>query len=95
MKSIIQERKVCYFCSTPYSLAKHHIYFGNGRRKISEQNGFTVWLCNYHHNMSDKSVHFDKALDLYIKRECQEKYESMGHSREEFIKLIGRNYLGD
>lgn len=71
----------------------HHIYGGNGRRKISEREGFIVPLTPAEHNMSSRGVHFNKKLDLWLKQLCQEKYEKMGHSREEFIKLVGRNYL--
>ena len=44
------------------------------------------------HNGSDRGVHFDRAFDLQLKRECQEKYEET-HTREDFMRLIGRNYL--
>lgn len=71
----------------------HHIFEGTGRRKISEENGFIIPLTNSEHNMSNYAIHFNKALDLKIKRECQKRYEEIGHTREEFIKLVGRNYL--
>ena len=70
----------------------HHIYEGTGRRKISEREGFIVPLTHKEHNMGDESVHFNKELDLWLKRLCQKVYEQT-HSREEFIRLIGRNYL--
>lgn len=41
--------------------------------------------------MSDAGVHFDRALDLYLKREQQREYEKT-HSREDFMRLIGKNY---
>lgn len=34
-----------------------------------------------------------RELDLRLKRECQAKFEET-HSREEFMKIFGRNYLG-
>ena len=42
--------------------------------------------------MSDNGVHFNMSLDRYMKRWAQKKYEET-HTREEFLKLIGRNYL--
>ena len=42
--------------------------------------------------MSDKGIHFDKDFDLKVKRECQMEYEKT-HTRQEFMALIGRNYL--
>ena len=94
-KSIItKDMESCYFCGRPRE-AIHHVYPGTARRKISDREGFVVPLCAEHHNMSDYSVHFNSQLGTLLKRVCQAKYETLGHSREEFIELIGRNYLGD
>ena len=94
-KSILTDNlEVSYLSGMPAECI-HHIYEGTGRRKISEREGFIVPLTNREHNMSNNAVHFNKKLDLYFKQLCQSKWESMGHSREEFIKLIGRSYLND
>lgn len=90
MKSILQEDKVCFICGNT-QVHEHHIYFG-ANRKASENNGFKVYLCPYHHNMSDEGVHFNKELDIQLKKMCQEKFEEK-HTREEFMKIIGKNYL--
>lgn len=57
--------------------------------------GFIVWLRRDFHTGSNIAVHGrdGKALDLELKQDCQRAYEALGHSREEFIALIGRNYL--
>lgn len=93
MKSILQTKKECFICSKKTALHDHHIYFGTARRKISEKNGFKVWLC-YDHHEGTFGVHGKKGyeLDKYLKRVCQLKYEET-HTREEFIKLIGKSYL--
>ena len=70
----------------------HHVFGGSGRRTISEKHGFIIPLTNDEHNMSDNGIHFNKEMDLKIKKLCQKKYEET-HSREEFIKLIGKNYI--
>ena len=44
MKSILQNKKESYVSEQTYGLEEHHIYFGSGKRKISEKNGFKVWL---------------------------------------------------
>lgn len=75
-------------------LHEHHIYEGFGRRRQSEKMGAKVWLCAKHHNMSDYGIHFNKEEDMELKRACQRKYEET-HTREEFMELIGRNYLDD
>lgn len=92
--SILQTEKVCYITGSTYSLHKHHIFFGNPGRKISEENGFWVYLVGRLHNQSDEGVHGKngRELDLLLKQHCQRKYEEL-HSREDFMKLIGRNYL--
>lgn len=92
MKSILQNERRCYVCGTTYNLHEHHIYGGTANRKNSEKNGFKVCLCAFHHNMSNEGVHFNRELDLKIKLECQSKFEET-HSREEFMKIIGKNYL--
>jgi hypothetical protein len=70
-----------------------HIYAG-GRRQISEREGFWVYLAGWLHNQSNHGVHGKDGheLDLMLKRHCQLAYERE-HTREEFIALIGRNYL--
>lgn len=93
MKSIIQKNKECYVCKTTYNLHLHHICFGTANRKISDKNGFTVYLCQYHHE-GTYGVHGKngKELNLRLKQECQKKYEE-NHTREEFISLIGRSFI--
>ena len=92
-KSILQSEKVCYLTGSTYNLHKHHIYAGS-RRKISEDNGFWVYLIGHYHNQSNDGVHGKNGqeLDLKLKQDCQRKYEET-HSREEFMELIGKNYL--
>lgn len=68
------------------------MYPGNPNRRISEENGFWVWLRADWHNLASYGVHFNKDLDRKLKQACQEKFEET-HSREEFVRLIGKNYL--
>lgn len=93
MKSILQNKKKCFICSKTIGLHDHHIYFGTARRKISERNGFKVWLCFDHHEgtfgVHGKNGH---ELDLYLKKVCQKKFEEI-NSREDFIRIIGESYL--
>ena len=93
MKSILQSRKRCYICRKEFDIHDHHIYFGNAKRKISEKHGFKVWLCQEHHQ-GTYGVHgkHGHELDKFLKEICQSKYE-VTHTREQFINLIGRNYL--
>ena len=90
--SILQQDRRCYVCGTACGLHVHHVFYGTGNRWNSEKHGFKVYLCARHHNASDAGVHFNRALDLKIKRACQTKFEET-HTREEFMGIIGKNYL--
>ena len=94
MKSILQTVKRCYVCGTTYNIHDHHIFGGTANRKNSENHVFKVFLCGHHHNMSNEGVHFNRELDLKLKRECQAKFEET-HSREEFMAIIVKIYLED
>ena len=52
-----------------------------------------VWLTYLEHR-GTYGVHgkYGHELDLRLKQECQKEYEK-NHTREEFIRLIGKSYL--
>lgn len=91
MKSIISNEHKCFICGRTDWIECHHIY-GGANRKISEKNGFKVNLCHYCHNEPPNGVHHNRNNDLRLKQICQKEYEKT-HTREEFMGLIGRNYL--
>lgn len=107
MKSIIQDKKdhQCYICknflgdhSEKRDLEEHHIFEGVANRKLSEKYGLKVYLCRHHHtgdiNGSRDAVHSkcDNDFDLKLKQIAQVAFEQ-DHSREEFMRAFGRNYL--
>ena len=95
MDSILQSEKKCYITGRHDSLDCHHIFPGSANRKISDENGFWVWLTHDYHNGNDPmAVHNNpnQGYDLMLKQQCQRKYEE-NHTRAEFIKLVGRSYL--
>lgn len=93
MKSLISDNRVCWVCGTIYNLHKHHI-FGGANRKKSDKDGCWVYLCGYHHNLSDEGVHFNRELDLKLKRECETNWlERDGKTEDDFIREYGKNYL--
>lgn len=93
MNSILQSECRCYFCGSYEWIEEHHIFGGDPNRRISEENGFKVFLCHWHHNEPPDGVHFNRRNRLRLQEECQRRYEEMGHTRAEFIALIGKNYL--
>lgn len=91
---MIEENRCCYICKNSTScVEKHHVYFGTANRKISKDNGFEVDLCFKHHR-GTSGVHGKNGLEINtrLKRKWQVDYEKT-HTREEFMRLIGRNYL--
>lgn len=81
----------CYICRRHTETALHHIYYGP-KRKMSDENGFTVFLCPDCHQYGSQAVHRCHDTDLKLKARCQRVYEKT-HSRDEFMALVGRNYL--
>lgn len=98
-KSIIQTKDGrCYLCMRLHGDHRihgvthtHHVYPG-ALRKISDENGFTVYLCPEHHVDGPKAVHNNQKNMRLIQKDCQRKYEET-HTRQQFMDLTGRNYL--
>ena len=92
MKSILQDRETgCLVCGYPYT-EEHHVLYGMGNnRMLSEKYGLKVYLCAEHHR-GNTGVHFNKALDNYLKRMAQIKFEEV-YKDEDFRKVFGKNYV--
>lgn len=101
MDSILQDEKECFITCAKEPLHKHHIYTG-ANRKISEEQGFFIWLVPELHNMGDSGVHYNYAFNITLRKMCQMAYEdkliidqgiSRESARDRFRKMIGRSYL--
>lgn len=93
MKSIIEGNgKYCFICQAAGYIEEHHIFHGTANRRLSEKHGLKVNLCYLHHRDSVLGVHFNQQLDIQLKEIGQLAYERQ-HSRDEFIREFGRNYL--
>ena len=95
--SLLSEDRVCWVCGSP-NVELHHVYSGWANRCQSDKYGCTVYLCRRHHTNQLHGVHFDRDLDLRLRRECQKAWEARyaknpygGH--EEFRRIFGKNYL--
>jgi hypothetical protein len=75
----------CYYCRKYVTTDKHEVY-GGANRLRSIKNGLVVPLC--------RTCHSNDEIISILKVECQKIYE-LNHTREEFIKLIGRNYIDE
>jgi hypothetical protein len=91
-KSIIQKVKACYFCGRITELERHHVFGGVANRPISEKYGLWVYLCHRCHT-GKAGAQYDKEKNLTLKREAQRCFEK-DHTRDEWMTLIRKNYLG-
>lgn len=85
---ITDDLKHCYICTQKglRDIPKddlHEIY-GGSNRKRSIKNGFVVPLC--------RKCHQDNKILKFLQIFVQKEYEKT-HTREEFIKLIGKSYI--
>lgn len=91
-KSILQsDMSKCYVCGQPKECI-HEVYFGNANRQKSIRYGCYVALCNNHHNMKGYGVHFNKALDLNLKQDCQKKFEEI-YDHDKFMEVFHKSYI--
>ena len=92
--SLYGEERVCKICGSPY-VERHHVY-PSDRRKISDREGCTVFLCPRHHRGKD-GVHGNAALMEWFKSDCQLRWEEREGiheaDHETFRSLFGANYL--
>lgn len=88
--SAIQTHKRCWVCGRVTGLEKHHV-MGGPNRRWSEKYGLTVWLCREHHT-GTTGVHNDRDLSLQLRQAAQVAFER-DHTREEWMRIFGRNYL--
>ena len=93
--SILQEDKECLVCGVMQNIHIHEVYFGRNRKK-SIEDGCCVYLCGNHHNQSKAGVHFNRELDLSIKKLMERAWlKYYNKTIDDFIARYGRNYLGD
>lgn len=92
----MSNEKKCWVCLSTRDLHKHHVFGGMGRRRVSEREGCWVYLCRYHHNGSNYSVHHSSNMDKWLKALCQQAWENEHNGdRELFIKTFGKSYILD
>ncbi len=88
---IVDDMEHCLVCGSPY-IQVHHILYGTANRKLSDQYGYVVALCQEHHTGST-GVHFNKPLDLHLKKLAQKHFEGKIGTREHFREVFGKSYL--
>ena len=99
-KSIMEtaEIKTCYECrcfATQGFMHEHHI-FGGPNRRLSEKYGLKVHLCYVCHEDNKRGVHGENVeLKKKLHQDGQRAFERVHGSREDFMRIFGKNYLND
>jgi hypothetical protein len=92
MRSIVNNEKHCLICETTYNIHKHHIFYGTGKRQLSEKYGCWCYLCARHHNMSNDGIHFNSKLDKKLKAYTQKRFAEV-YPELDFLRIFGKSYL--
>ena len=102
--SILHSREsgTCYLCMKLHNdyrrhpvLQEHHIFGGGPNRTHSGHYGLKVYLCNVHHlaGTGPEAVHSNKKVMDMLHEEGQRAFEDRFGSREEFMKIFGKNFI--
>lgn len=82
-KELIKSGK-CEYCGKVCKKLDSHEVYGGSNRKRSIKNNFVKLLC--------RNCHSDENILKQLKIATQKDYEE-NHTREEFIRIIGKSYL--
>lgn len=74
----------CFYCKTKQNKMDLHEVYGGSNRTRSMINGLVVPLC--------RKCHSNEDIISKLRIDLQKEYEKT-HTREEFIKLIGKSYI--
>lgn len=80
---------VCYICGRHGPTDVHHMMHGTANRRIADSEELTVHLCRECHDLVHTGM---VGYDEILKQEAQRAYEKY-HSRAEWMRLFGKNYL--
>lgn len=93
-KSLLPTRSgTCYLCGRTGQTHEHHIFFGTGKRRLSEEYGLKVYLCLDCHEFGSNAVHNNAEVSRKLQQEGQRAFEAQCGSREQFRKIFGASYL--
>lgn len=95
VRGIVTEYKnICFFCGR-IAEAEHHLLFGTGIRRLAEEDGIKVPICNNCHNMGagTERIHGNIMAEKLSKMLGQAIFENKLGTREDFRKRYGKSYL--
>ena len=98
MQSIVQTvpGRRCYLCGHMQYLEKHHCLHGTANRKLAEEDGLFVDLCQFCHRVDRTAVHGPegKENDLKLKQDAERAWlKYYGKEVKDFVARYGKNYL--
>ena len=82
-KQVIKSGK-CEYCHKVFKHLDPHEVYGGANRKRSIEHGFVKLLC--------RDCHQNTKILQQLKIDTQKEYEK-NHTREDFIKIIGKSYI--
>ena len=91
IQSVLQDEKKCWICGSMVDLERHHIMSGTANRKLSERYGLWCYLC-YRHHTGPGGAQYNRVLNRELRMYAQMAFERT-HTREEWMKVFGKNYL--
>lgn len=80
----IKKSGVCEFCKKKSDRLDPHEVYGGSNRKRSIQNNFVAMIC--------RKCHSNEKVIAELRVRYQKEFEKT-HTREEFIKIIGKSYI--
>ena len=92
-ESIIDNDRCCFICGDTRDLDRHHVFRGESKRSLAEEDGCWVWLCKAHHTMSNEAVHQCTPFRRTLEKYGQYVWEHTYGDREQFRKRYGISYL--
>lgn len=88
---LTDDMKKCYITGSRQDIHIHEVFFG-ANRKNSIKWGCCIPLRSDWHNMSSYGVHFNRELDLKLKREMQKAFEEK-YGHEKFMEVFHKSWL--
>ena len=79
---------VCYICGRHGNTEIHHVFEGNGRRKISDELDAVIEVCPACH----RKIHAFPNDHEWLKIKFQREIMARGMTEEEFIGRVGKSY---
>jgi hypothetical protein len=100
---ISEQREYCIFCGRPKD-TDHHLIFGMSLRRLADEDGLTIPICNNHHITGDvvSRIHDNVIAEklskiagqlAWEKHEIAKKGLTEIEARKAFIDRYGKNFL--